>query len=143
MTAEWSTLRFAALWVFGAIAGRSPGTDPVEDDAFWDALLDVAPALHGPGGDFLRATLSEKRTQLVADLQRDGRPLASGLYAVAMILDADPVNGPAIREALLRLGRAIATARGPHGRSISREDAGALALVAELLGTEPAGLVPA
>jgi hypothetical protein len=140
MTAEWPTLRFAALWVFGSIAGRSPGTDPVEDDAFWDALHDLAFRLHGPGGDFLRATASEKRALLVADLHRDGRPLASGLYAVGTILDADPDAGPAIRAALLRLGRDVATARGPHGRSISREDAEALALVAEMLGAD---LVPA
>jgi hypothetical protein len=140
MEAEWPTLRFAALWVFGSIAGRSPGTDPVEDDAFWDALHDLAFRLHGPGGDFLRATASEKRAHLVADYRRDGRPLASGLYAVGEILDADPDTGPAIREALLRLGRDVATARGPHGRSITREDAEALALVAEMLG---AGLISA
>ena len=140
MRADWPTLRFAALWVFSSIAGRAPGTDPVEDDAFWDALHDLAFKLSGPGGDFLRATASEKRAQLVADLQQDGRPLASGLYAVGGILAADPDNGPAIRDALLRVGRDVATARGPHGRSISREDAQALALVAEMLG---AGLVPA
>jgi hypothetical protein len=143
MTPDWPTMRFAALWVFGAIAGRSPGTDPVEDDAFWDSLHDVAFRLPGPGGDFLRATSAEKRASLVADLHRDGRPLASGLYAVGTILDSDPHDGPAIRAALLRVARAVATARGPHGRSISREDALALALVAEMLGAEPADVVPA
>ncbi len=107
---------------------------------FWDPLHDLASRLHGPGGDFLRATASEKRAPLVADFHRDGRPLASGLYAVGGILDSDPDTGPAIREALLRVGRDVATARGPHGRSISREDAEALALVAEMLG---AGLVAA
>ena len=140
MTPEWRTLRFAALWVFGAIAGRAPGTDPVEDAAFWDALHDLAFRLTGPGGDFLRATAAENRAALVADLARDGRPLASGLFAVAAVLDADP-DGPAIGAALLRVGRALATARGPHGRSMSREDAEALALVAEMLGHDD--LVPA
>jgi hypothetical protein len=140
MRAEWPTLRFAALWVFGSIVGCSPGTDPVEDDAFWDAVHDLAFRLHGPGGDFLRATAAENRAQLIADFHRDARPLASGLYAVGAVLDADPDAGPAIRAALLRVGRDLATARGPHGRSISREDAEALALVAEMLGD---GLVPA
>ena len=92
MTPEWRTLRFAALWVFGAIAGRAPGTDPVEDAAFWDALHDLAFRLTGPGGDFLRATAAENRAALVADLARDGRPLASGLFAVAAVLDADPTD---------------------------------------------------
>ncbi|HEV7656972.1 MAG TPA: hypothetical protein VGP36_19875 [Mycobacteriales bacterium] len=141
MTPEWRTLRFAALWVFGSIAGRAPGTDPVEDDAFWDALHDLAFRLHGPGGDFLRATAAEGRSALVADLHADARPLASGLFAVATVLDADPETGPAIRAVLIRLARDIATARGPHGRSISRDDAESLALVAEML--DATDLIPA
>jgi hypothetical protein len=141
MTPEWRTMRFAALWVLGAVAGRAPGTDPVEDAAFWSSVDDLAATLPGAGGDLLRATAAEDRAQLVADLYRDARPLASGLYAVATILDADPRTATAIGEALMRVGRAVATARGPYGRSIAREDAEALALVAEMLGI--GDLVPA
>ncbi len=131
------TLQFGPLWVLSALAGTYTRFAPYELDAFWDILVEVALRTPEPARAILTST-TEDRANLMRDFGSDGRPVVSGLSHVVAQLDR---MGPPVdhdyRSALLRIGGAIARARGPYGRRVTEDDEQKLQLVAALLEIEP------
>jgi hypothetical protein len=128
------TLRIAPIWVFSAVTGRSARFDPLEVEAFWRCLEGAALMADGVTFDVLSET-STDRAGSIETFLRDGRPAASGLLEVADALASLPEDDARqLRDVLLSdIGEGVARARGPFGRSVSREDQVMLGLVAELL----------
>ena len=130
------TLQFGPLWVLSALAGTYSRFDTFELDAFWDTLVEVALRTPEPARAILTSTTGD-RASLLLDFALDGRPVVSGLTHVVAALDR---MGPSVdqdyRLALLRIGRAIARARGPYGRRVTEDDEQKLLLVAALLEIE-------
>ena len=129
------TLQLAPLWVLSALVGTHTRFAEPDLATFWDAV--VSESLRAPAAarDLL-ATLTLDRTGLLLDLELDGRSVVSGLRDVVTVLGpADRVAG--YRRALVRIGGAVARARGPYGRQISSEDLNRLLLVAQLLDYSP------
>jgi len=84
----------------------------------------------------LLASLAADRSGLLIDFELDGRSVVSGLRdVVAALGPEDRVEG--YRRAIVRIGGAVARARGPYGRQISSEDLNRLLLVAQLLDYSP------
>lgn len=103
--------------------------------AFWDAVVSESLRAPATARDLL-ATLTLDRAGLLLDLELDGRSVVSGLRDVVTVLGpTDQVAG--YRRALVRIGGAVARARGPYGREISSEDLNRLLLVAQLLDYSP------
>ena len=130
------TLRLAPLWMYSALVGRSR-LETWELDAVWDAVRATLASTTGLGGEALQATLDDP--DLVAALEGDDRPVTTGLLAAARVsagLGADAADS--FRCALLAVGERVARARGPFGRSISRQDADTLELLAEILDLDDA-----
>ena len=128
---EQETLRLAPLWMYGALVGRTR-LETWELDAIWDAVRATLASTTGFGGEALQATLDDP--DLVEAYERDGRPVTTGLLAAARVsagLGADAAAS--LRAALLAVGEGVARARGPFGRSVSRQDADTLELLAEVL----------
>lgn len=134
-TEDVRTLQLAPLWVLSALVGTHTRFAEPDLAAFWDAV--VSEGLRAPKDtcDVLRA-LTVDRTGLLLDLELDGRSVVSGLRDVVTVLGpSDCVEG--YRRALVRIGGAVARARGPYGRQISSEDLNRLLLVAQLLDYSP------
>ena len=128
---DQQTLRLAPLWMFSALVGRTR-LETWELDAIWDAVRATLPTTTWLGSEALQATLDDP--DLVAAYERDGRPVTTGLLAAATVsarLGAGASSS--MRAALLAVGEGVARARGPFGRSISRQDADTLELLAEVL----------
>jgi hypothetical protein len=116
---DQQTLRLAPLWMFSALVGRTR-LETWELDATW------------LGSEALQATLDDP--DLVAAYERDGRPVTTGLLAAATVsARLGPGAASSMRSALLAVGEGVARARGPFGRSVSRQDADTLELLAEVL----------
>jgi len=136
------TLRFGPLWVLSALAGTTR-FDSFELDAFWDTVVEVALRTPEPARGILTSTTVD-RAGLLRDFALDGRPVVSGLSHVVALLDR---MGPPVdqdyRSALLRVGGAVARARGPYGRRATENDEQKLLLVAALLEieSEPDGML--
>jgi hypothetical protein len=130
------TLQFGPLWVLSALAGTYTRFAPYELDAFWDTLVEVALRTPEPARGILTST-TEDRASLLLDFELDGRPVVSGLSHVVALLDRmGPPLDPDYRSALLRIGTAVARARGPYGRRVTEDDEQKLLLVAALLEIE-------
>ena len=129
------TLQLAPLWVLSALVGTHTRFAEPDLAVFWDAV--VTEGLRAPRETCdLLATLTTDRTGLLLDLELDDRSVVSGLRDVVTVLGPDErVEG--YRRTLVRIGGAVATARGPYGRQISSEDLGRLMLVAQLLDYTP------
>lgn len=128
---DQQTLRLAPLWVFSALVGRTR-LETWELDAIRDAVRATLPSTTGLSSEALQATLDDP--DLVASYERDGRPVTTGLLAAATVsagLGAGAAHS--MRSALLAVGHGVARMRGPFGRTISREDADTLGLMAEIL----------
>jgi hypothetical protein len=133
---EQRTLQFGPLWVLSALAGTYSRFDTVELAAFWDFVVEVALRTPEPARGILTSTTVD-RTSLLLDFELDGRPVVSGLSHVVALLDRmGPPTDQDYRSALLRIGGAIARARGPYGRRITEDDEQKLLLVAALLDIE-------
>ncbi len=133
---DQQTLRLAPLWVFSALVGRTR-LETWELDALWDAVRATVPTATWPGSEALQATLDDPF--LVEVYGRDGRPITTGLLAAATVsarLGAGAASS--MRSALLAVGEGVARARGPFGRSISRQDADTLKLLTEILDVDDA-----
>jgi hypothetical protein len=139
------TLQFGPLWVLTALAGTYNRFDTVELGAFWDTLVEVALRTPEPARGILTSTTVD-RASLLLDFALDGRPVVSGLADVVGALDRmGPPTDQDYRSALLRIGSAVARARGPYGRRVTEDDQQKLLLLGALLEveTEPDGtLVP-
>lgn len=130
------TLQFGPLWVLSALAGTYTRFDPIELDAFWDTVVEVALRTPEPARAVLASTTHD-RAHLLLDFAADGRPVVSGLTHVVEVLDRmGPPLAHDYRMALLGVGRSIARARGPYGRRITEDDEQKLLLVAALLEIE-------
>lgn len=108
-----------------------------ELDALWDNVRTTLATATWPGSEALQATLDDPI--LVEAYERDGRPVSTGLLAAATVsarLGAGASSS--MRSALLAVGEGVARARGPFGRSISRQDADTLELLAEILDVDGA-----
>jgi hypothetical protein len=128
---DQQTLRLAPLWVFSALVGRTR-LETWELDAIWDAVRATLPTTTSLGSEALQATLDDP--DIVAAYERDRRPVTTGLLAAATVsARVGPDVASAVRSALLAVGEGVARARGPFGRSISRQDADTLELLAEVL----------
>jgi hypothetical protein len=133
---DQQTLRLAPLWMASAFVGRTR-LETWELDALWDAVRATLPTTTQLSSDALRATLDDPG--LVAAYERDGRPVTTGLLAAATVAAGCGAGAASsMRAALLAVGEEIARARGPFGRSISREDADTLELLAEILDVDDA-----
>lgn len=130
------TLQFGPLWVLSALAGTCTRFDPVELAGFWDTLVDVALRTPEPARALLTSTTVD-RGSLLLDFALDGRPVVSGLtHVVAALERSGPPLAQDYRSALLRIGGAVARARGPYGRRATEDDQQKLLLVAVLLEIE-------
>lgn len=129
------TLQLGPLWVLSALVGTHTRFAEPDLAAFWDAV--VSEGLRAPSAARgLLDSLTLDRSGLLLDLELDGRSVVSGLRDVVMVLGPDErVEG--YRRALVRIGGAVARARGPYGRQISTEDLSRLLLVAQLLDYSP------
>ena len=128
---DQQTLRLSPLWVFSALVGRTR-LETWELDAIWDAVRATLPTTTSLGSEALQATLDDP--DIVAAYERDRRPVTTGLLAAATVsARVGPDVASAVRSALLAVGEGVARARGPFGRSISRQDADTLELLAEVL----------
>ena len=129
------TLQLGPLWVLSALVGTHTRFDQPDLDAFWDAV--VSEGLRAPAATrALLGTLAVDRAGLLLDLELDGRSVVSGLRDVVTVLGPEErVEG--YRRVLVRIGGAVARARGPYGRQISSEDLNRLLLVAQLLDYAP------
>lgn len=133
---DQQTLRLAPLWMSSAFVGRTR-LESWELDALWDAVRATLPTATRLGSEALQATLDDPG--LVAEYERDGRPTTTCLLAAATVAagcGADAAGS--MRSALLAVGEEVARARGPFGRSISRQDADTLELLAEILDVDGA-----
>lgn len=130
------TLQFGPLWVLSALAGTCTRFDPVELDAFWDTVVEVALRTPEPARALLTSTTAD-RDGLLLDFALDGRPVASGLtHVVAALGRAGAPLDRDYRTALVRIGAAVARARGPYGRHATEDDEQKVQLVAALLDIE-------
>jgi hypothetical protein len=128
---DQQVLRLAPLWVFSALVGRTR-LETWELEAIGDAVRATLPTTAGLGSEALRATLDDP--DVVAAYEGDGRPVTTGLLAAATVsARLGPGAADSVRTALLAVGEGVARARGPFGRSVSREDADTLELLAEVL----------
>lgn len=132
------TLTFAPLWVFSALTGSHSAIPSQALDALWASARAAVADASGLGRDVLLDLLTE--SDVMVSYELDGRPVATGLLQVAEILGRLPAEeASAVREVLLgSFGQRVARARGPFGRSISREDQETLDLVAELIDLDEA-----
>jgi hypothetical protein len=72
---------------------------------------------------------------VLREYEADGRPIASGLNAVADVLSRAPVAEARLVKLMLvgTLGVGMARARGPYGRVATTEDMHTLRVVVQLL----------
>lgn len=128
------TLQLAPLWLLSALTGRTVDFMAEDLAAFWDALVDVT--LRTPQGSArdLLVSLTADRSGLLLDLELDDRSVTTGLrHVVAALGDLDAAAAADYKVALLRIGSAVARARGPYGRTITPKDTSLLLLIASLL----------
>jgi len=128
------TLQLGPLWVLSALVGTTRFT-ALDLAAFWDAV--VSEGLRAPRDTRgVLGSMTLDRSGLLLDLELDGRSVLSGLRDVVSVLGPEErVEG--YRRALVRIGGAVARARGPYGCQISTEDLNRLLLVAQLLDYSP------
>ncbi|GAB2775043.1 hypothetical protein ACXR8F_04770 [Terrabacter sp. AAH1] len=132
--ADVVTLRFGPVWVLSALTGRTVFDDD-ERGAFWDAVTDAALRSTGAGRAVFETAASERRW-LFDEFALDGRPVVSGLLAVTRLLERLSAEArDDVRLGIVRVGAAVALARGPFGRRMTTEDEQTLVLVDELLRT--------
>lgn len=132
--ADLATLRLGPVWVLSALTGRMT-FDEDERGAFWDAVTDAALRSSGAGRAVFETAASERRW-LFDEFALDGRPVVSGLLAVTRLLEGMSAEGrDDVRRGIVRVGAAVAQARGPFGRRMSIEDEQTMVLIEQLLQT--------
>ena len=123
-------LRAGPFWVMSALTGRSVMTD--DEQRVWADALAV---LDGPA---LALIVDRDPSDTPRLIIGDDRSVLTGLTDIATVLGTlDPLQAADYRRLLLSFGLAVATARGPFGRSVTAEDRQILLLCAALI--EPAG----
>ena len=131
---EWRTLQFAPFWVFSAVIGAYRRFDHRDYGAFV-RCVDAAATGGGPLGREVLASVAAERERLAHAYGADERSIGVGLGHVAAVL-AKAANDEAelFKRALIEeIGEGVARARGRFGTEMSKEDANALTLAAQLL----------
>jgi hypothetical protein len=133
--AEWRTLQFAPFWVFSAVIGAYRRFDHRDYGAFARSVDAAAATTEGRLGREVLASVVAERDRLAAAYGVDGRSIGVGLGHVAAILrNADDDEAELFKRMLIaEVGEAVARARGRFGTEMSKEDANALTLAAQLL----------
>jgi hypothetical protein len=131
---EWRTLQFAPFWVFSAIIGAYRRFDHRDYGAFARSV-DAATTTEGRLGHEVLASVVADRERLVAAYWADGRSIGVGLGHVAAVLGkaGDDEAERFKRMLIVEVGEGVARARGRYGTEMSKEDANALTLAAQLL----------
>ncbi|MET0965445.1 MAG: hypothetical protein ABWZ02_03565 [Nakamurella sp.] len=134
---DWQTLQTAPLWVLTAVVGRQSKFDPLELAAFWRVVDSTAAGSDGLAKTVLEMLSSNFSAQL-ARYEHNEQSIVAGLWDVMSILNRlDSLVRAPFTAALLEVGEGMSRARGPYGRTISREDKQTLLLLATLLEVEP------
>jgi len=131
---EWRTLQFAPFWVFSAVIGAYRRFDHRDYGAFV-RCVDAAATGGGPLGREVLASVAAERERLARAYGADGRSIGVGLGHVAAVLaKAADDEAELFKRALIEeIGEGVARARGRFGTEMSKEDANALTLAAQLL----------
>jgi hypothetical protein len=134
-TEEWRTLQFAPFWVFSAVIGAYRRFDHRDYGAFARSVDAAAATTEGRLGREVLASVVAERDRLAAAYGVDGRSIGVGLAHVAAVLRnaADDEAELFKRMLIAEVGEAVARARGRFGTEMSKEDANALTLAAQLL----------
>jgi hypothetical protein len=133
-TEEWRTLQFAPFWVFSAVIGAYRRFDHRDYGAF-ARCVDAATTTEGRLGREVLATLVADRDRLADAYGTDGRSIGVGLGHVAAVLGKAAGDEAELFKRMLisEIGEGVARARGRFGTEMSKEDANALTLAAQLL----------
>jgi hypothetical protein len=132
-TEEWRTLQFAPFWVFSAVIGAYRRFDHRDYGAFLRSV--DAAATEGRLGREVLAAVVADRDRLTVAYWVDGRSIGVGLGHVAAVLAkaADEEAELFKRMLIEEIGEGVAKARGRYGAEMSKDDANALTLAAQLL----------
>jgi hypothetical protein len=134
-TEEWRTLQFAPFWVFSAVIGAYRRFDHRDYGAFARSVDAAATTTEGRLGREVLASVVAERDRLAAAYVVDGRSIGVGLgHGAAILRNADGDEAELFKRMLIaEIGEAVARARGRFGTEMSKEDANALTLAAQLL----------
>jgi hypothetical protein len=133
--AEWRTVLFAPLWAFTVVAGADKKVDPKEAAALFKELSEASLYKDLFAREVLGALASDVAT-IMAAYAADRRTVVDGLREAAQLLDAKMPGGggDGLKAAILLVCVNTAKAAGPIiGAKVSKEERGAIALVATLL----------
>jgi hypothetical protein len=131
--ADLRTLRLGPLWVFSALVGRHRDFDPLEVDALWRSIDEVAAHTTGLAHEVLWLVEADQ-SRVLQDYAEEGRAIATGLRDVVTVLTQyDAGTSAEFLAALMAVGEGVGRARGPFGQRISQDDRDTLTLVAEIL----------
>jgi hypothetical protein len=134
---DWQTLQTAPLWVLTAVVGRQSKFDPLELAAFWRVIDATAAGADGLAKTVLESLSGNFSAQLLL-YEHNEQSVVAGLWDVMSILNRqDELVRRPFTTALLEVGEGISMARGPYGRTVSREDKQTLLLLATLLEVAP------
>ena len=130
------TLRLTPLWLFSAIVGSHRKLDSLELAVFWHCVDEAIEGATGLGREVLLAVQAD--ADVVDEYEQDGRPVVSGLLDAMAISSRLPAGaaGSLATALLTEFGERVARARGPFGRSVSRQDAETLQLLTEILDVD-------
>jgi hypothetical protein len=131
---EWRTLQLAPFWVFSAVIGAYRRFDHRDYGAFVRSV-DAAASGGGRLGREVLASVVADRELLADAYAADGRSIGVGLAHVAAVLDKAALDEAELFKRVLieEVGEGVARARGRFGSEMSKEDANALTLAAQLL----------
>ena len=132
---EWRTLQFAPFWMFSAVIGAYDRFDPRDHQVFFRCLEAAALAGDSLQRELLASVVAD-HDRLAEQFRTDPRTIGVGLFQVDLVLaKADGEEAAGFKEMLvLEIGEGVARARGRYGTEMSDDDAGAVALAAQLLG---------
>ena len=134
---EWRTLQFAPFWMFSAVVGAYSRFDPRDFQVFV-RCMEAATLTGGRLRSELLASVVADRDRLAEQFRADRRSIGVGLFQVDAVLAKAGGDEAALFKDMLVLdiGEGVARARGRYGTEMSEDDAGAVALAAQLLAME-------
>ncbi len=132
---ERRSLQFAPLWVFSSLVGHTRDFNSMELDSLARCLDVAARTQRGRLGREVLASINADIDALLSDYAKDPRSIATGLYAVAELLNrVSPGEAQQFRGMLVDgFGAELALTMAPFGHAATPEDTDKLRLTAELL----------
>ena len=139
---EWRTLQFAPFWMFSAVIGAYDRFDPRDFQVFV-RCMEAATLAGGRLRSELLASVVADRERLAEQFRTEPRSIGVGLFQVDTVLaKAGQQEAARFKDMLvLEIGEGVARARGRYGTEMSEDDAGAVALAAQLLAADYAPAV--